>query len=67
MKPEKVKAMYTLRREKLEMEQMQALQKTWQYRDDPLYQRGWALRYYKAVEAEKMLTLEYHAELEAVA
>lgn len=64
---EKAKSMYRLRQEKLHLEQQQALQKAWEYRDQPLYHRGWALRYHKAVEQEKVLTLEFHAELEATA
>lgn len=62
---EKAKSMYLLRQEKLHLQQQQALQKAWEYRDQPLYHRGWALRYHKAVEQEKMLALEFHAELEA--
>lgn len=65
MTPEKAKALYVLRREKLELAQQQALQKAWEYRADPLYHRGWALRYHKYVEQEKALAMELHAELEA--
>ena len=67
MSPDKVKSMYRLRQEKLELVQKEALQKAWEYRDQPLYHRGWALRYWKAIEDEKMLALELHAELEATA
>jgi hypothetical protein len=61
----KAQKQYQLQREKLELAQQQALQKAWEYRDDPLYHRGWALRYYKYVEQEKALALELHAALEA--
>ena len=67
MEAVKAKALFNLRREKLELAQQQALQKAWEYKDDALYHRGWALRYYKYVEQEKALALEYYAELEAVA
>jgi hypothetical protein len=66
MEVTKVKALYELRREKLEACQRQALQKAWEYKDDPLYHRGWAIRYFKYVEEEKALALELYAELEAV-
>jgi hypothetical protein len=62
----KAKKQYQLQQEKLELCQQEALKKAWQFRDDPLYYRGWALRYQKYVEQEKVLALELYAALEAV-